>query len=150
MVTGNENKQRVVDRIREWFGSLPQGTAELTEELTEYETIIRIKPSKSKACDIEFRIGNYGKFDVAMGNGIQFDEIPISLDLVVDICRSVAKGRVKERVWISNGKVVRSKGEVELSSDRWFDRGSNSWRGILGLGKVEDIHYEPYTRDEGV
>ncbi|NKE70568.1 hypothetical protein [Candidatus Manganitrophus noduliformans] len=144
MDVSKENKEIVLNAIHDWLSSLPLGVVDVKEEHGEYESVVKIKPFKSKASPLEFRIGNYGTFDVAMGMGMQFNEIPISVDKVIDICKSVASGRIKEQVWISKNKCVRSNGELELSSGRWSDRGSNSWRGILGIGKKQFIEYEPY------
>lgn len=145
MDVSKENKELVLKAIHDWLSSLPRDVVDVKQEHLEYESVVKIRPFKSKASPLEFRIGNYGTFDVAMGMGMQFNEIPISVDKVIDICKSVASGRIKEQVWISKNKCVRSNGELELSSGRWSDHGSNSWRGILGIGgKKQFIEYEPY------
>lgn len=97
MDVSKENKEIVLKAIHDWLSSLPRGVVDVKEEHGEYESVVKIKPFKSKASPLEFRIGNYGTFDVAMGMGMQFS-----------------------------------------------DRGSNSWRGILGIGKKQFIEYEPY------
>jgi hypothetical protein len=145
MVMSTEREHPIVHAIRRWFGGLPPGTARLSEEVFEYEHVIRMIPTNPKACPVELRVSNYGTFGLHLGKGFAFEDIPSSIDLVLDICESIREGRVSEQVREWRGKVVGTRGVVELSSGSLRDRGSTHWAALLPVGANRQIQYEPWS-----
>ena len=149
MVTGAESRDSIVRAIRQWVATLPRGSAEVTEEALAHETVLTIKPSNPRASPIEFRVSDYGTFGLYFGKGFAFEEIPASVDHVLDICDSIRRGRLQERVWEWRGRVVKTEGVLELSRGRLTDRGTRHWAALLGLGTPRLIQYEPWDLPAG-
>jgi hypothetical protein len=144
VVTSGKRSDPMVHAIRQWFGALPPGIANLSEEVLEYEHVIRMRPTNPRACPLEFRVSKYGTFGLYLGKGFAFEEIPSAIDLVLDICETVRQGRVSEEVREWRGKITRTSGVVNLVSGPMSDRASSHWAALLPFGETRRIQYEPW------
>jgi hypothetical protein len=144
MVMDAGKQDPAIRAIREWFASLSPGIARLTEQDLEYEHVMTLTPTNPKASPIEFRISRYGTFGLYFGKGFAFEEIPSSVELVLDVCESIRQGRVKEEIWEWRGRIVKTKGVLELTANNLTDQGSSHWAALLGLGTRRQIQYEPW------
>lgn len=138
-MTHEGTQDPIIKAIRAWFASLPLGIAKLTEQAFEHEHVMTVTPIKPKASPVEYRISHYGTFGLYFGKGCAFEEIPSSIEVVLDICESLRQGRVKEEVWDWRGRIVKTRGVLQLSAECLTDS-------RLGLGTNRQIQYEPWDR----
>jgi hypothetical protein len=143
-----DNPRSVATALQEWLSALPSGTATLHEEELEFERVFSITPANPKGCPVEFRLSRYGTFGLYLGKAFSVEELPCSIDRVLDICESLRRGRVKEEVWEWRGKVIKAKGAVVLSKYQIYDEGSCHWLGWLPIGTHRIIQYEPWDSQE--
>jgi hypothetical protein len=151
MVKDTGKLDAIVTAIRDWFSTLPSGVAHLTEEQHEYELVLAVTPTNPKGCSIELRVSYYGTFGLYLGRGFAFEDIPSSIELVLDICESVRRGDVKEEVWEWRGKIIKTRGCLKLSTRQLTDRGSSHWAAWLPVGTRRQVQYEPWgqTNEDG-
>lgn len=133
-----------VDVIKEWITKLPEKTIVLTEEVLAYEHVVRLEPSNSKAAGVEFRFSYYNTFGLYFGIGFAVEELPTSAELVIDICESLRQGRAREEVRELCGKVIRTWGQLKLSSKTLWDTGGSSWFSLIPFGTHRVVRYEPW------
>lgn len=159
----------VSSTIRQWFSKLPATAAIINEEFKpahEYIYEVDIRPSKPAASSIRIGIRSDETFDVLLGKNISFNEISLSVDLLLEVCESVCQGYLKEEVLEWRGKVFRSKGilkfpheiqwqwlspknEVEkMISDQWVSN-RGSFMGLFGIGYKRLIEYQPWINERG-
>jgi hypothetical protein len=137
----------VTTALRGWINGLSSDTAVLHEEESEFEIVFRITPTNSRGCPVEFRFSGYGTFGLYIGKALSIEELPCSVDYVLDICESVRRGRVKQELWEWRGKLIRAKGEVVLSENRIYDQGSYHWLACLPIGRHRVVQCEPWEEN---
>ena len=139
----------LINYIHQWISRQPRDIMTVLEQETPYEFIVNIRPFNQQASTMEFRISKTtGKFVVSLGRGIQFDDIPPSESSFAEICTAVLDGNVSELLWEYNGRVVKSRGVLELKTDHWHSNRTKLLLGGLGyfLRRIvkRKVRYEPY------
>lgn len=135
--------------IREWLEHLPPDTVTLSQESLEFEHVVRIEPRNEGSSSLELRIGKHcGTFDVNLGQGTQFDDLHFDRGLLLEILQAVQNGRLRERNLIRRGKVILTKGDLQLARGTWSSNRAVLWWSLLRLlpprPRSETICYEPY------
>jgi hypothetical protein len=146
----SDKATQMLAEIQSWLATLPEGAATL-EFLEEnpYERVVRVRPLRSpKASPITLRLGRDGTADVAMGEGVEFNDMPVSPGRLEAICRAVADGSLTERLRLRAGRWVASRGELRLPGETLHSKWTK-WGAFCAtlLGGVEErtVNYEPYV-----
>lgn len=137
--------------MQEWLERLPRGAVGLTEESLEFEHVYDLEPRNRHSSPLELRVGkNCGTFDVGVGRGTQFDDIPCETALLLEILDAVAAGRVSERLLVRRGKTLLTEGCLELAGGSWTTKRAVFWTYLLRFlpprPSWKTIRYEPHWR----
>ncbi len=136
--------------IQSWLATLPEGAATLDfVEENPYERVVRVRPLRSPAASpITFRLGRDGTADLAMGEGVEFNDLPMPPGRLQAICRAVAAGRLSEQVRRRAGHWIASKGELSLPEETlhspWVGWAA-FWANLLGRVEERSVRYGPYV-----
>jgi hypothetical protein len=136
--------ENAVALIDDWAEKLGSKIKPPEIETLPHETVIRIRPSNSKASPVEFRFGKDGTFDFGVGTCLFFEDIDYSAELILEICKAVQDGKVKEKTISKNGKVLKCQGEIALDSGPFFDKRDFTLFPTLGKTEGNEIQFEPY------
>ncbi len=145
-----EKKKSFIFAIISWVASLPERSVKIVKGVpsSEYMFTIEIYPFNQKASSIRIGVRKLNNtFDIALGQDIEFNELPLSENQFLEICTAVQQGRVNERVWKLKGGIILSKGELKLVSGSWFTNRGNLLSllvPIFGLKETQLINYEPW------
>lgn len=121
--------QELLNTVREWTKKQSSQMLTVSTSETPYEFVVAIQPLNERASPVEFRIAKYNAYiTIAAGKGIQFDNVPPSKELLLDICEAVQDGRIIEWTWVCNGHLVKSKGIIQLTKTQWHSNRTNVWR----------------------
>jgi hypothetical protein len=149
MVRKSAARPELVTRLRRWASALPEGSVSISETDTEFEHVVTIDPSNPRASTIEVRFAkDEDVFDVALGEWVQFDDVPSQPDLLDEILRAVAAGQLEEEVVMAGSTVVASKGRLSLARDQWYSNRRNIVHTIASLFRTARrtrIKYEPFS-----
>lgn len=132
----------------QWVERLGPGPAQSSHERLEHEDVIRIVPKNPRASQLVIRVGRSDPhFDAYAGKRAAFDDLPISIDLVVQVCEGVKAGRLHELLWERNGTILGAKSELELPGEvmysQIFTLGYHFWK-LFGSMQPRTVQYEPY------
>jgi hypothetical protein len=135
----------VIEGLRKWVRDLPSGIADLQESVLNQEAaVIKIFPKNPKSSDVAFHL-NPQFVDVYCARNSSFEEVPSKLDVLLDVCEAVRRGRLT--IEISNpygGLSFQEKAILKLSSDVWYDKyGGVRWP-FRQYPAPQTIHYEPW------
>jgi hypothetical protein len=132
---------------REWLRQLPSDCVKVREDDCEFEYVIDVQPRNARASPVEIRIGKEdGCFDIAAGRALQFSDIPQDAAVLWQVLDAVRDGKLREDVVEQHGRILCSKGELELPTGKWFSRRCTFWGALINLVRRQDrtITYEPY------
>jgi hypothetical protein len=147
----------IYELYRELLSDLPQGTAELTRQPSkdpgggEDIVITPANPNSAQIClhpggDIVYTaIGRYTSMEFFVSLRKQEEQ---GLQSLRKISRAVVDGKFSEDVWMSNGKLVKSSGIIEIDGKTRrigrFLTFSNPFRRKLS----QHLEYSPYVQLE--
>lgn len=145
--TMDERGRSAIRAVQEWVAALPPGLATLHETETEMEHILTIRPTNSRAADVEFRVGHDGTADIHFGKAGNFEEVSITPEFLIEVCNAVSSGQLRDRVRCAFGFQVGVTTILDLGHGHQMKDTSVQLAGLLLYPFVppRDIQYEPWS-----
>lgn len=115
-----------------------------------FSTNIDIKPYNRFACPVSFIISNVGYLCLLIGESLNIEENDLIFEndtsLINSILLCVIQGKVFEKIWYNDRRIVRSEARAILGSylDLEIARTDISYYNFFKTKKIIEKQYEPY------
>jgi hypothetical protein len=152
-MSADDSIDAMLATARQWFARLPEGVAEMRESRPNpFEAVLEIRPLRVReASPIALRLGEDGTFDVAAGEGAQFDNLSPDEYGLAAICDAIAAGGLTEELERGRGELIASRARLEVGSETLHSHreqlGPRLRAAVLGGKERLTIRYAPYGPD---
>jgi hypothetical protein len=112
----------VIEAIQMWVRELHSGITDLQKSILHPESlIIRIVPRNPKSTEVSFQLDSSG-VDVCCARHSSFEDVPLDVDLILDICEAARQGHLTIEITHPYGGLsFQEKATLTLSSGVWYD-----------------------------
>ena len=104
--------------LSDWCSSLPEGMAVLEKEEHENYRVMKVLPRNQESCCLSVVVSKVGGMIVRVGENITYSdddgEFPDDDQLLTGLLDSVYRGKVREKLWYRDDKIIKSEGIVEI------------------------------------
>ena len=114
VVKSEELLNNAVQAVRDWVRGLPTGVVTLEEEVTNYEHVLSILPRHQASAPVTFRLNTRASFGLYIGSCIRVEELPLSIENMLEICNAAYNGFVEEDRWLIGETPIKSCGVIRL------------------------------------
>jgi hypothetical protein len=104
---------------------------------------VEVTPKNSRAAKAYFRLETPTNVVVHLGRNSWWDDLALDDGMMRSILDAVSRGRFRETVRVSRGRVMTSHGVLELNEQTWHAR---QWG--IPIGRRVIHRYEPFVTDD--